>query len=64
MAADRFEREQHTFFQRVREAYLQRARLAPDSYRIIHAEEDLHQVQQQIENILEPLITAWSTHAV
>jgi dTMP kinase len=64
VAADRFEREQQAFFQRVREAYLQRARLAPERYRVIHAEEELHQVQQQIEKILEQLITAWSTHAV
>lgn len=63
--ADRFEREQQAFFQRVREAYLQRARLAPDRYRIINAGMDLPEVQKQIEQALEALIADWKApHAV
>ena len=35
--ADRFEREEHAYFQRVREAYLRRARAAPGRVRVIDA---------------------------
>lgn len=63
-AADRFEQEQQAFFQRVREAYLHRARLAPNRYRIINAAADLPQVQQQLAEALEHLIITGSPHAV
>jgi dTMP kinase len=62
--ADRFEQEQQAFFQRVRAAYLQRTSLSPQHYRIINAALDLPQVQQQIGEVLEHLISAWSAHAV
>ena len=35
--ADRFEREDNTFFERIRAAYLERARTAPERYRIVDA---------------------------
>jgi dTMP kinase len=63
-AADRFEREQQIFFQRVRDAYLARAKLFPERYRVINAALDLSRVQQQIEQTLAGLIADWSAHAV
>lgn len=35
--ADRFEREDNSFFERIRAAYLERARTAPERYRIVDA---------------------------
>jgi len=52
---DRFESEQLSFFERVRRAYLQRARLNPERYRIIDASVPLSDVQKQIENALVSL---------
>lgn len=49
---DRFEREQHDFFQRVRDAYLQIAAADPQRVRVIDASLPLDQVQLQIESIL------------
>lgn len=51
-AADRFEREDQTFFERVRTAYLQRARQYPDRYRIVDARSSLEQVRSEIEQML------------
>ncbi len=51
-AADRFEREDQTFFERVRTAYLQRARQYPDRYRIVDAHYPLEQVRAGIEQTL------------
>lgn len=59
VTADRFEREQQSFFQRVRDTYLQRAGLLPGRYRIINAAMDLPEVQQQIGEALEGLIGDW-----
>ena len=52
---DRFESEQLSFFERVRQAYLQRAKLAPERYRIIDASMLLPAVQMQIEQALVSL---------
>jgi dTMP kinase len=49
---DRFEREQHDFFERVRYAYLQIAAAEPQRVRVVDASLSLHQVQRQIESIL------------
>ncbi len=51
-AADRFEREEQAFFERVRTAYLQRARQYPDRYRIVDARYSLEQVRSGIEQML------------
>ena len=51
-AADRFEQEQAAFFERVREAYRQRATEAPERFRIIDAGRPLDLVQAQIEEVL------------
>lgn len=55
-AADRFEKEQLAFFQRVRAAYLERAGAAPARYAVIDAGRPLEQVQQQLRVELEQLL--------
>lgn len=53
---DRFEQEAHSFFERVRKAYLQRARMRPERYAIVDASQTLDQVQLQIAAILDSLL--------
>lgn len=48
-AKDRFEREPECFFQRVREAYLQRAALAPQRYRIVDASLTREEVSARLQ---------------
>jgi dTMP kinase len=50
---DRFEKEKHDFFERVREMYLQRAKAEPHRYRIIDASQPLDEVQSQIRTALQ-----------
>ncbi len=49
---DRFEQEQHEFFEKVRTTYLARAEQRPQHYRIIDAGQALSAVQQQIRQQL------------
>ena len=44
------------FFQRVRDAYHQRASVAPERYALIDASQSLTQVQTELQNILEQLL--------
>ncbi len=53
---DRFEREQLAFFERVRGAYLARARRYPDQYRLVDASTPLVDVQLRIEAVLDGLL--------
>jgi len=53
---DRFEVEQMSFFERVRNTYLELARLTPARYQVIDASQSLGQVQQHIAAALEPLL--------
>lgn len=53
---DRFESEQMSFFNRVREGYLTRAKQDPDRMKIIDAELPLEGVQKQIQAQLDELI--------
>lgn len=54
--ADRFEQEQHAFFERVREGYQQRAGQAPERYPIIDASQPLEQVRGQLQQVLEQIL--------
>ncbi len=51
-AADRFEREDMEFFERVRAAYLKRASQDPDRYRIIDAGRPVEAVRAEVERVL------------
>lgn len=52
---DRFEREEHAYFQRVREAYLRRARAAPGRVRVIDAGGSVSAVRQALAAIVSIL---------
>jgi len=52
---DRFEREQNDFFQRVRDAYLLRARNAPQRIHIIDAERNIEEIRRELTVIVELL---------
>lgn len=49
---DRFEQEAVSFFQRIREVYLARARAEPDRYRIVDAAAPLEQVSAGISDLM------------
>lgn len=51
---DRFEREHVAFFERVREAYLERCRQRPERYRLIDARLDVPEVTRAILEALQP----------
>lgn len=53
---DRFEKEQHDFFERVRSMYLQRARENPERYRVIDASQPLEAVQAQLQQALAGIV--------
>jgi len=53
---DRFEREDHAFFERIREAYLERARRSPQRYRIIDATRPADEVAAAVRAALEALL--------
>ncbi|MDQ7073690.1 MAG: dTMP kinase [Gammaproteobacteria bacterium] len=56
-ASDRFEQEQVSFFQRVREAYLERAEREPERFRVINADQPLLAVQAEIKAVLMPFLS-------
>ena len=58
-ALDRFEREKHAFFERVRQGYLGRAAKFPDRYVIVDAAQELSSVQKS----LEAVTAGWSIDA-
>jgi dTMP kinase len=51
-APDRFESEQRAFFERVRSAYLERARREPARFRVIDASEPLDRVSAVLRDVL------------
>ena len=53
---DRFEREDETFFNKVRDAYLQRAAAAPNRYAVVDASQPLDAVRQSIEAEIQQLL--------
>lgn len=52
---DRFELEQQHFFEAVRQNYLQRAKNEADRFRVINAELELAQVQEQLKPIVREI---------
>jgi dTMP kinase len=50
--ADRFETESVRFFERVRNAYLERAAAEPQRFAVIDASKDEEQVWEQVQNVL------------
>lgn len=58
-ALDRMEQENLDFHQRVRDAYLHRAKQHPERYAVINAEQSLAKVQQDIASVLQRLIAQW-----
>lgn len=55
-AKDRFETEQQTFFEKVRQGYLQRAQSAPQRYCVVDAAQALNQVQNALAKSLDRLM--------
>lgn len=53
---DRFEQEQHAFFERVRETYLARAKQEPDRIHVIDASPALDVVQSHIADVLQRIL--------
>ena len=53
---DRFEREQQTFFESVRNTYLQRAAADPQRYRVIDASGDLTSVREAMQPLIEEVL--------
>ena len=51
-ALDRFEREQESFFARVRDGYLERARRFPGRMRVIDGRKAVSNIQKELEQIL------------
>ncbi len=52
---DKFEREQGEFFERVRQAYLDRVSKTPQRFALIRAEKTMPEVQQELANIVATL---------
>jgi len=53
--ADRFEREPDDYFERVRQAYLARARAHPRRIHVVDASARLEEVKKQVEDILKEI---------
>lgn len=58
-APDRFEQEQHVFFERVRACYRARAEAEPGRFRVIDAGLSLPEVQARIAGVLHEQVAAW-----
>ncbi len=55
---DRFEREELAFFERIRNSYLERARQAPQRYRIVDASGDIEEVRDTVGTLLKDYLQA------
>lgn len=53
---DRFEQEDRSFFEAVRQTYLERATQAPERYRVIDAAKSLADVQSYLDTLLPELL--------
>ena len=54
---DRFEREHLEFFERIRQGYLQRAKLFKDRYRVMDAKQPVLEINQQLHHYLTEQLT-------
>lgn len=52
---DKFEREDAQFFEKLRQAYLQRAAESPERFHIINANQSLENVKDLVENIISTI---------
>jgi dTMP kinase len=59
---DRFEREPDAFMQRVREAYLELVRQAPQRYRVIDGRNSIDAIRDELRGILNALFETQETH--
>jgi len=55
---DKFEREGAAFFEKLRNAYLQRAKADPARFHIIDANKALKEVQKEVKVIIENIVTS------
>lgn len=55
VSLDRFEQEQGSFFEKVRQAYLARCQKTPSRFALIHAEKTREEVQKSLENIVSSI---------
>jgi dTMP kinase len=55
-APDRFEKERHDFFERVRNAYLEIAQYNKQRVKVIDASKPLEQVQQQLSEVMTDIL--------
>ncbi len=58
-APDRFEREDRAFFERVRAAYLERARREPERFVCIDAAAALEEVAARVRRVVRDWVEAW-----
>jgi dTMP kinase len=56
---DRFEREQHEFYENIRRGYLQRAGQFPERFRVLDAAQEIGQVRQDIMDALQLILQQW-----
>lgn len=57
---DRFEREQHTFYEKIRQGYLQRAEQFPERFLRLDAAQSMAQVKQDVVSALDMLLQQWN----
>ena len=57
---DRFEKEKALFFEKIRQAYLERAKLNPERYYIVDAQKPLVEVQQALDGIIQIIETTFA----
>ncbi len=53
---DRFEREQHGFFERVRAVYLHRAAMEPQRMRVIRTDRTLEAIRSELSDVLQAML--------
>ena len=53
---DRFEREKINFFQKIRKSYLKSAKAEPNRIKIVDASLSITEIQEQLTQLIEPLI--------